>query len=95
MTEEKRDQSIHVWQERIAEKWFDAPISEILKDRNQPASISKNMIFDLLEEKEPKLFEQFDEKSIKSCIFKSMGHQDPPYTTISKRKKCFWRSDLV
>lgn len=93
--EEKKPQSMHAWQGKISEQYFDDKVKEILQDRNQPASISQLTLLDEIVERHPELAEKFTEKTIKACIFKSMGHQDPPYLTISKRKKCFWRADLV
>jgi len=89
----ENDGNIHAWQERVADQYFEEPIKEILTELNQPASIGKWFIFDKLVEKVPEEVKRFSEKTVKACIFCAMKKNG--YKSISKRKKCFWREDLV
>jgi len=89
MTEEDED----YWVVKVSKDYFYAPIEEILEER-QPASIGKIFLVDLLEERHPELFNRGQgRKSINQCVDHTLKHYG--YVTISKRKKTYWRKDLV
>ena len=98
---------IQFWQQKVADTYFREPLQEIVddlweenrercpdlnKEECRPASIGKIYLFDLLLDRRPDLFTQFDEKTIKACIFVAM--EKIGYHSHSRRKKCFWRDGV-
>ena len=79
------------WLNEKTAEYFDAPIQEILDER-QPASIGKCFLSDLLEERHPELFTLFKPKVISQCIDVSL--KKAGYRAISKRNKTYWRTEL-
>lgn len=97
--------NIEFWQQKVADIYFVPPLQDIIdrlaeinrvkfnyEEEHKPASLGKIYLFDLLLKERPDLFDRFDEKTIKACIFVAM--EKLGYHSHSRRKKCFWRDGV-